>query len=373
MRLAILSIVALTFLAAPVILAQQGTAPAPPVRPPAVKAAPLTAPPPREATPKATDNRTSAPRKEREPRASEARDPAAIFAGSAPKSVEELKAMQAVMQRLSSQITRSTVGVRVGPAQGSGVIVSREGHVLTAAHVAGAPGREATFVLRDGSIVNGKTLGIYYDLDAGLMQITDPGPWHPAPMGDSNKVRVGQWCLGTGHPGGFQRGRTAVLRLGRVLRIEDDGITTDCTLVGGDSGGPLFDMDGRVIGIHSRIGNSLTANVHVPVSTYRDNWNRLVKSESWGTLPGSGPFIGVVGASDAKDARIAHVNPGSPAEKAGIQPGDVVTRFDGKPLGDFESLSRAVRERAPGDRVKLEVRRGERTLRLDVTIGSRDE
>ena len=302
-----------------------------------------------------------------------ARDPVAIFSGGVPKTVAELKAMQAVTQRLSEQVMQSTVGVRVGPAQGSGVIVTKEGHVLTAAHVAGAPGRDATFILNDGRRLRGKTLGTFYDQDAGLLQITEGGPWKPAAVGDSNKVNLGQWCLGTGHPGGYERGRNAVVRMGRVLRIESDGITTDCTLVGGDSGGPLFDMQGRVIGIHSRIGNSLTANVHVPVSVYREQWDRLVRGEAWGSQPGIQPFIGVVGASDGKDTRIVHVNPGSPADEAGIEPGDVITKFDGKPLTDFASLSRSVRAREPGERVVLEVRRDGRTRRLNVTIGGREE
>ncbi|MEX2141741.1 MAG: trypsin-like peptidase domain-containing protein [Pirellulales bacterium] len=301
------------------------------------------------------------------------RDPAAIFAGGAPTTVAELKAMQAVTQRLSEQVMQSTVGVRVGPAQGSGVIVTKEGHVLTAAHVAGAPGRDVTFILEDGRMVRGKTLGVFYDLDAGLLQITEGGTWQPASVGDSNKIKVGQWCLGTGHPGGYEQGRNAVVRLGRVLRMEDDGITTDCTLVGGDSGGPLFDMQGRVIGIHSRIGNSLTTNVHVPVSAYRDHWDRLVRGEAWGSQSGIEPFIGVVGANNSKDARIAHVNPGSPAEEAGIQPGDVITKFAGRPLTDFENLSRAVRAREPGERVMVEIRRDGRTLRLEVTIGGRED
>jgi serine protease Do len=306
-------------------------------------------------------------------RAASGRDPAVIFAGGAPQTVEELKAMQEVTQRLSEQVMRSTVGVRVGPAQGSGVIVTKEGHVLTAAHVAGTPGRNATFILNDGRVVRGKTLGAFYNLDAGLLQITEGGPWQPAAVGDSKPLRVGQWCLGTGHPGGYERGRNAVVRLGRILRIEDDGVTTDITLVGGDSGGPLFDMQGRVIGIHSRIGNALTTNVHVPVSVYRDNWDRLVRGEAWGSQPGMGPFIGVVGARDAEDARIAHVNPGSPAEQAGIKVGDVITKFDGRSLRDFASLSRAVAESEPGERVKIEVRRGERTIELGLVVGSQGE
>jgi serine protease Do len=356
-------------LSAPLVTAQQAR-PTPPRRVPASTSNGATAPAPAKSTKQSTDVRRTAGQ-----RAITGRDPAVIFGGGAPQTVDELRAMQDVTQRLSEQVMRSTVGVRVGPAQGSGVIVTKEGHVLTAAHVAGTPGRSATFILNDGRTVRGKTLGAFYDLDAGLLQITDPGApgWQPAAVGESKPLRVGQWCLGTGHPGGFERGRSAVVRLGRILRVEDDGVTTDITLVGGDSGGPLFDMEGRVIGIHSRIGNALTTNIHVPVSIYRDNWERLVKGDAWGLQPGLGPFIGVVGARDAEDARIAHVNPGSPAEQAGIKVGDVITKFDGRTLRDFSGLSRAVAESEPGERVKIEVRRGERTLELAVVIGSRGE
>src|SRR4030095_1140333 len=102
-----------------------------------------------------------------------------------------------------------------------------------------------------------------------------------AEMGASDAVKYRQWCLATGHPGGYQEDRQAVLRLGRVSDNESGAIVTDCTLVGGDSGGPLFDLDGRVIGINSRIGQNLAANMHVPVNTYRSSWERMAKGEAW--------------------------------------------------------------------------------------------
>ncbi len=281
--------------------------------------------------------------------------------------------MQDVQQRLIEKVLPSIVGVRVGPSQGTGVIVNEQGYVMTAAHVIGEPGRDATFILSDGRTVKGKTLGADYDNDAGLMQITDRGDWNPADVASSGKVKVGQWVLALGHPGGYQRGRNPVVRLGRVLRISDDGITTDCTLVGGDSGGPLFDMQGRVIAVHSRIGNSLTTNVHVPVAYYREGWDRLARGDAWGLQPGIVPFIGVTGSPQPDDPRIVQVNPGSPAERAGIQPGDIVTRFDGEALAGFDELVRAIREKKPGDKVKIEVRRASRTLKLDLVIGSRGE
>ena len=97
------------------------------------------------------------------------------------------------------------------------------------------------------------------------------------------------------------------------------------------------------------------------------------RGEAWGLQPGIGPFIGVTGSPQADDPRIVQVHPGSPAERAGIKPGDIVTRFDGEPLAGFDELVRAIREKKPGDKVKIEVIRASRPLNLDLVIGSRGE
>ena len=168
----------------------------------------------------------------------------AIFAGATPISVADLRAMQHQIQEVAKKIIPCTVGVRVGHAHGSGVIVNKEGYVLTAAHVAGRPGEKAVLTLHDGRQVNGETLGMHRTLDAGMVRITEVPAnnridWPHAPLGTSAKLVPGQWCLATGHPGGFEPGRGPILRVGRVLSIKDDAsITTDCTLIGGDSGGP---------------------------------------------------------------------------------------------------------------------------------------
>jgi serine protease Do len=295
----------------------------------------------------------------------------AIFAGGAPQSVADLKAMQVHLQKLIEKVTPSTVGVRVGNAQGSGVIVSADGYVLTAAHVVGKPNRDVAFILHDGRTVKGKTLGMNSGIDAGLMKITDEGPWPFVEMGVSSQVKEGQWCLTTGHPGGYQRGRKPVVRYGRVLTTSNSMVMTDCTLVGGDSGGPLFDMEGKVIAIHSRIGGPLTANIHVPVNTYRDTWDRLAKGDEWGNFPTGGPYIGVQGDPDSNITKIVEVYPGTPAEKAGVKTGDVIFKFDGQPVTDFASLAALVSGKKPGDKVKLHVRRDEQTIELELVIGTR--
>src|SRR5262249_1778852 len=156
-------------------------------------------------------------------------------------------------------------------------------------------------------------------------QITDEGEWPFVDLGKSEDLKPGQWCIACGHPGGYKKDRPPVVRLGRVLETSRSVIVTDCTLGGGDSGGPLFDLDGKVIGIHSRIGGPITANAHVPVDTYRSTWDRLVKSEVW-----RGAWLGVHGDYDTKDCVVADVVASSPADKAGLKAEDVILRFDGQ-------------------------------------------
>jgi serine protease Do len=293
-----------------------------------------------------------------------------IFTGDAPQGIDELKAMQDHVKSLTEKVIPCTVGVQIGQAWGSGVIVSKDGYVLTAAHVAGQPNKTAMFVLHDGRIVRGKTLGLNRKLDAGLMKITDEGEYPYVDMGASGKIRQGQWCLAVGHPGGYLKDRGLVVRLGRVGFTDSDAITTDCTLVGGDSGGPLFDMQGRVIGINSRIAGPLTANLHVPVDTYRDTWDRLVSAEAWGHLDGQRPILGVTGEPENnRNAKIARVNPNSPAERAGLEVGDIVTRVGDRDVTDFASLKDAIEKNEPGDRVTVRVMRGEESLEFRVTLG----
>jgi serine protease Do len=261
--------------------------------------------------------------------------------------------------------------VQVGQAQGSGVIVSKDGYVLTAAHVASRANRPAQFIMADGRVLRGKTLGLNRTLDSGLMKIEAKEEFAFAEMGQSDVLKDNQWCLATGHPGGYQEDRKAVLRLGRVLLNDKSTITTDCTLVGGDSGGPLFDLTGKVIGINSRIAGPLNANMHVPVSTFKETWDRLAKGDEWGHMPGNEPYIGVRGEPNATGAKIASVAPNSPAAKAKVQAGDIIVKVGDQEVSDFDALIRVIAERHPGDGVKLQVKRGDETLELDLTIGKK--
>jgi len=298
-----------------------------------------------------------------------------VLAGGVPGSVAEIKAMQAHVRAVAARVTRATVGVRIGGRNGSGVVVTAAGYVLTCAHVTQKPGVDVTIMFPDGRRAKGKTLGANYGVDAGLVKIADKpkdkAGWPFCPMGTSASLAQGQWCIAAGHPGGFRTSRTPPVRLGRVLRNLPGAIVTDCTIVSGDSGGPLFNMAGEVIGISSRIAGPLDANVHVPVDAYTSGWARLDKSEVWGGVRRGGPFLGVRGQGNGADATIGFVLPDSAAAKAGLKPGDVVTRFSGKAVTTYASLVAMIGKRKPGDKVTITVRRDDKTIDLKATLGKR--
>jgi serine protease Do len=285
-----------------------------------------------------------------------------------PENVQDLRAIQQRVKKVMEKVMPAVVGIRIGHAAGSGVIVNKDGYVLTAGHISGEPDRDALLFLPDGRKLKGKTLGANVAIDSGMIRITEEGEWPFVEMGDASKLKQGAWCLALGHPEGFRLGRTPVLRLGRVLQRSDRTLRTDCALVGGDSGGPLFDLDGKVIGIHSRIGEYMTMNIHVPIDTYRATWDKLAKGEVWGGRK-RGPYIGVRLDEDDAECRIAEVDKDSPAEKAGLKADDVVIRFGKEPVEDLEDLLTLIKERKPGDEVPIRVRRGKKTLELKIVIG----
>jgi serine protease Do len=290
-----------------------------------------------------------------------------------PQSLDELKALQEQVRAVVDRALPATVGVRVGTAIGSGVIVSADGYVLTAGHVSGEPGRSATIYLADGSQVRGQTLGANLGADSGLIKLVEDRTWPFVEMGRSAMVERGQWCVATGHPGGPRRGRAPVVRLGRILAVGKRFLRTDCTLISGDSGGPLFDLHGKVIGIHSHIGTPLTANMHVVVDTYRETWDRLVRGDTWGGSPGPGmPYLGVRLDGQARECLIRGVEADSPAARAGLQAGDVVLKFGDSTIADADDLIARTARRQPGDEVALVIRRDDAILTLKVVIGRRD-
>lgn len=289
-----------------------------------------------------------------------------------PQNVADLRAIEARVEPLADRVRPCTVGIIVGDAQGSGVIVSEKGLVLTAAHVVMVAGRKVTVVLSDGKHLEGRALGVNYSSDCGAVQITEGGPFPACKISDMQTLRAGDWCIATGHPGGYQEGRSPVMRLGRVVQLTAGMIQSDCPLLGGDSGGPLFDLNGNVIAIHSRIGARTNLNLHVPVTLYLRDWDRLTAL----SVPHRGDtespsMLGVDGQDDPKGARITMVFPRSPADRAGLQTGDIITTFAGQNVHGFKGLQTLISGRKPGDAVDVQILRDQRAQQHRATISAR--
>ncbi|KAA5539353.1 PDZ domain-containing protein [Roseiconus nitratireducens] len=293
--------------------------------------------------------------------------------GGVPTSLQQLQELEQQQQRVARIASACTVSVRIGPAQGCGVIITDTGFIVTAAHVAMRPGKTAFVTLSNGRQVTATTLGMNRRVDAGLIRI-NPGqnagePWPHASLGSSEDLVPGMWCIALGHPGGYDSRRGSVIRVGRLLEVRPDVIKTDCALIGGDSGGPLFNIAGELIAVHSRIGNDVADNLHVPIDHYDYAWDRMAAGKSWGFLPNFKPTLGVTGNQSDEVARIIDVKEGSPAEQGGLLPEDVVEQFGEKMISDFNALKDAVADTMPGERVPIWVKRGATRVRVIVEIG----
>lgn len=294
------------------------------------------------------------------------------FRRDTPSSLSDLNTMQEHVKKIVARVSPAVVAVEVGGGSGSGVVISEDGLVLCAAHVGGAPDREVLFTFPDGKTGRGKTLGTNHGMDAGLMKITDKGRWPHVNMGDLDRAMVGDWVLALGHPGGFDPQRSMVVRLGRIIRFASGMLQTDCPLIGGDSGGPLFDMHGRVIGIHSRISTSTAANFHVSIRAYEDAWDRLAKGENWGGQRTTGPsWIGAWGLDHSEGFRVELVNQDGPAERAGLKVGDIIIKINGRPVKSHKSFEAYVSGLKVGEEAKLDLKREEQKLSLKVKVEPR--
>ncbi len=217
-----------------------------------------------------------------------------------------LKLMEEQVKKTLAKVMPAVVGVSGG---GSGVVISQDGYVLTVAHVGNRAGRRVRVTFPDGRTASGRTLGNDHGVDAGLIKLTDEGPFPHAEMGVSGDLQAGQWCMALGYPLSFERGKPPAVRIGRVLSRRGTSVITDCTIMGGDSGGPLFDMNGNVIGISSRCDNRLTVNIHVPSDCFSDAWDRLTSGEDYNSTSPGDPYLGIAADENAEDARIGEVFP----------------------------------------------------------------
>lgn len=297
---------------------------------------------------------------------------------------EDLKEVEAKIIKLSEKALPCTVSlVPAGNAprygSGSGVIVSEDGLILTAAHVAMEMGGRVIIKFTNGDRAEGEVLGLDFKRDAAMIQIDGSGSYPFMDIGKSKGLKRNDWCVSIGHASGHQPDRTPPIRLGRVIENDNEGfLQSDCALIAGDSGGPLFDLDGNVIGIHSNIGFSLSTNNHVPIEVFKDNWDALKAGERFGGYGRDSflqdlerPMIGIgLGDADGGGAEVRNVLPDSPAQRAGLKRGDVIVKIDNEDIGDSDKLMAVVRKSRAGDSLKLKVVSGEDEKEVELELTS---
>ncbi|MGI9516262.1 MAG: S1C family serine protease [Pirellulaceae bacterium] len=297
--------------------------------------------------------------------------------------LEDLRRIQDRVQQVARQNMNVVVAVTDGIGYGSGVIVSEDGLVLTAGHVLLTGGTDVRVIFPDGREARAKPWGRNLNVDAGMVKIEEDGPWEYADLGDISELNKGDWCVCLGHSGGYELGRRPPVRAGRIINFEPDQLVTDCALIGGDSGGPLFDLQGRVIGIHSSIGSSIAENRHVSITTFRRHWDRLIAGEQWGMLPElaaeSGedepkperPSLGIRVDRTSGEAIIMLVHSDGAADRAGIKQDDVIIEFDQQVVRDARHLIDLIAVHQPGDSVTIKLQRGDEELVITAVLDGR--
>lgn len=289
----------------------------------------------------------------------------AVLDKPAPETMAELRLIEQRVRAVVEAAAPATVALEMGSAgTGSGVIVTPDGYVLTAAHVIGEPGQLIQVRLADGGVTTGRTLGGDGRMDGGMVKLDGEGPYPFVEMAEAGGLDQGDWVVALGHPGGFNADRPVVARLGRAIRIRSVGVQSDCSLIGGDSGGPLFDLEGKVVGIHSRIGRSLRSNIHVPIDFYRAAWDRLAAGQR------TSPLLGVGIERHERGVRVTVVVQDSAADKAGLLVGDILTAIDDQPIIGEYMLPATVAGMAPGDALRLTVLRDDEVRDVEVTLGA---
>jgi len=293
---------------------------------------------------------------------------------------------------IAAKVQPSVVSVSTGTGEGSGVVLSAEGHIVTNNHVVAPAGRgEVSVIFSDGQTARAEVIGTDDRTDIAVIQVADVSGLTPAVFGDSSGMLVGDTVLAIGSPLGFQGSVTQgiVSALDRTLALDGNGdpfggdrnrtslsglIQTDASINPGNSGGALVNLAGEVIGINTAIAtNGASGNIGVGFAIPSNRATQVAELLISGAeVPH--PFLGVnVVTADGGGALVGDVVPDSPADAAGLRAGDVVTRIGDRPVADSNDLVSAVQSTQVGAELEVVYLRDGVEQTTTVTIGEADD
>jgi serine protease Do len=287
--------------------------------------------------------------------------------------------MYQFFKRFQRPVPREAVPFR---GMGSGFIVSADGVILTNAHVVDGA-KEVTVKLTDKREFEAKVLGVDPQTDVAVVKIAASN-LPVVKLGDPAESKVGEWVLAIGSPFGFENSATAGIISAKGRALPDENyvpfIQTDVAVNPGNSGGPLFNMKGEVIGINSQIfsrsGGYQGLSFAVPIDVARKVEEQLVATGSVTrgrigvTIQGVNQALAEsFGLRKPMGALVSSVEKGSPADRAGLEPGDVIVKFNGKEVNDSYELPAQVADMTPGTTARLEIIRKGNPKEIDINVG----
>ncbi|MBI1823761.1 MAG: Do family serine endopeptidase [Nitrospirae bacterium] len=273
----------------------------------------------------------------------------------------------------------------VPQGSGSGVIIDKKGTIITNQHVV-SDAKEVEVRLSDKRKFIGKVIGRDNDTDVAVVKIEAPGDLPSLAIGDSTKVKVGQWAIAVGNPFGLEGTVTlgVISATGREsvnLSRYEDFIQTDASINPGNSGGPLLNLKGEVIGINTAIINFAQGiGFAIPSNMVQEVITQLIKTgkvtRGWlgiGIQEVSSDLADKFHIKEGEGILVSEVFEGEPAFKAGVQPGDIITRIDGREITSTSTLSRIVASITPGKKIELAILRDGKAKNLPIILGERKE
>lgn len=269
---------------------------------------------------------------------------------------------------------------------GSGFLISEDGYLLTNAHVV-RDASEVTVKLTDRREFTARVVGVDMRSDVALLKI-DASGLPAVRIGNPEQTRVGEWVLAIGSPFGFENSVTAGIISAKGRALPDESyvpfLQTDVPINPGNSGGPLFNLDGEVIGInaqiYSRTGGYMGLSFAIPIDVAMNvagqlrATGRVIRGRLGVQIQEITPDLARSFSLERPvGALVAGIERGSPAASAGLRAGDVILRFNGKPIDNANDLPPLVAATRPGTRVELEIWRDRSASRVTATIGQLDE
>ena len=285
--------------------------------------------------------------------------------------------------RIYAAASPAVASIQTGQGSGTGFLVEDDGTIVSNAHVVGESTSVRVKFGDDGKTVTGRVVGTDTSTDLAVIRVeqSDVDGIKPLQWADSEDVKVGDLSVAIGNPLGLPQTATAGIVSGLQREIQapdgfqiDEVIQTDAPINPGNSGGPLLDDEAKVIGVNSQIATSgagsgnIGIGFAVPSNTAKEVVPQLEQGQAI-----ERPWIGVsTSPALGGGAQVAEVVPGSPADRAGIRTGDVITRVDGEGIDEPDDVAGAISSKTPGDRISVEIRGSASDSRdVDVELGNR--